>query len=221
MTSQQISATEPDWSREKLYRWWDPAPQLLRSLRGYQQWRDRGPVGRLISKYYSISHKFWSVIAAADVPLNCQIQGGLCLRHPNGVVIHPDAVIGPNCLILQQVTIVGGVVVGGHVDIGAGAKIVRSVTIGDHAKIGANAVVLCDVPAGATAVGIPARIILPKPTAAPEAVTELEISEAAAKDPLVLDAATEGEPVGMELSQAEVVRAQIAARKQWQPMTRR
>jgi serine O-acetyltransferase len=74
-------------------------------------------------------------------------------------VIHPAATIGPNCLILQQVTIVEGVKIGGHVDIGAGAKIIRAVKIGNHAKIGANAVVVCDVPDGATAVGIPAKII--------------------------------------------------------------
>ena len=92
-------------------------------------------------------------------PINCKIQGGLLLTHPNGVVIHPEATIGPNCLILQQVTLVGGVKVGGHVDFGAGAKVVRAVTIGDHAKIGANAVVLCDIPPGATAIGIPAKII--------------------------------------------------------------
>ena len=49
--------------------------------------------------------------------------------------------------------------IGGHVDIGAGAKILGPVTIGDHAKIGANAVVVTDVPEGATAVGIPARIV--------------------------------------------------------------
>lgn len=79
--------------------------------------------------------------------------------HPNGIVIHPDASIGPNCLIFQQVTIVSNVKIGGHVDIGAGAKIIHSITIGDHALIGANAVVLCDVPPGATAVGIPAKII--------------------------------------------------------------
>lgn len=81
------------------------------------------------------------------------------LPHPNGVILHPDVHIGPNCMIFQQVTIVSGVKIGGHVDIGAGAKIIRSVTIGDHAVIGANAVVICDVPPGATAVGIPARII--------------------------------------------------------------
>jgi serine O-acetyltransferase len=99
------------------------------------------------------------VVTAADIPLNCQIEGGLLLTHPNGVVIHPAATIGPNCLILQQVTLVEGVKIGGHVDIGAGAKIIRAVSIGNHAKIGANAVVVCDVPDGATAVGIPAKII--------------------------------------------------------------
>ena len=53
----------------------------------------------------------------------------------------------------------GAPVIGGHVDIGAGAKILGGVTIGDHARIGANAVVLGDVPSGAIAVGVPARIV--------------------------------------------------------------
>jgi len=43
--------------------------------------------------------------------------------------------------------------------VGAGAKILGPLSIGDHASIGANAVVLIDVPAGATAVGVPARIL--------------------------------------------------------------
>lgn len=86
------------------------------------------------------------------------------MPHPNGIVIHPAAVVGPNCLIFQQVTIghraEGVPTIGGHVDIGAGAKILGPVTIGDHAIIGANAVVLIDVPSGATAVGIPASLLL-------------------------------------------------------------
>jgi len=104
-------------------------------------------------------------VAGADIPLNSDIGGGLQLTHPNGVVIFPGAVIGPNCLISQQVTIgVGGPkpdapVIGGHVDIGAGAKILGGVKIGDHARIGANAVALQDVPSGATAAGVPARIV--------------------------------------------------------------
>lgn len=156
----EISATEPDWTREALYMWWDPGRQLLRSIRGYQALKDKkGLFAKLKSKLYVLQHRFWSVASAADIPLNCTIGGGLFLTHPTGVVIHPNSKVGPNCLLLQQVTLVEGVEVGGHVDIGAGAKIVRAVKIGDHAKIGANAVVLQDVPPGATAVGIPAKII--------------------------------------------------------------
>ena len=103
------------------------------------------------------------MVTGADIPLGSKIAGGLLIPHPNGIVIHPDAEIGPNCLLFQQVTIgtaEGGVPrLGGHVDVGAGAKLIGPITIGDHARIGANAVVTRDVPAGATAVGIPARIL--------------------------------------------------------------
>ncbi|QFT94759.1 Serine acetyltransferase [Roseovarius sp. THAF9] len=90
------------------------------------------------------------------------------MLHPNGIVVHPDTVIGPNCILFQQVTLGtnrgdnGAPLLGGHVDVGPGAKILGSVTIGDHAVIGANAVVLSDVPAGATAVGVPARVLSKK-----------------------------------------------------------
>jgi serine O-acetyltransferase len=50
-------------------------------------------------------------------------------------------------------------IIGDNVFIGAGAKVLGAVTVGDGARIGANAVVVCDVPAGATAVGVPARIV--------------------------------------------------------------
>jgi len=49
--------------------------------------------------------------------------------------------------------------IGGHVDIGAGAKVPGAITIGDHARIGANAVVLSDVTEGSTVVGIPAHAV--------------------------------------------------------------
>jgi serine O-acetyltransferase len=159
-TSLPISATVPDWSREKCNRWWHPSGQLLKSIREYQKWQAYGGLlGRFFQNWNILQYRFWSIVTGAEIPLNCNIQGGLILPHPNGIVIHPEASLGPNCVVFQQVTIVGGVKIGGHVDIGAGAKIIRPVTIGDHAKIGANAVVLCDVPAGATAVGIPAKII--------------------------------------------------------------
>lgn len=85
------------------------------------------------------------------------------MPHPNGVVIHPDAVIGPNCLIFQQVTIgsrngSAPPVIDGHVDIGAGAKVLGAIHIGENVVIGANAVVITDVPDNCIAFGIPAVV---------------------------------------------------------------
>ncbi len=155
----EISATIPDWARERPTRFWDPGRRLLAALRRHQH--ARSVVGR---KLAVLQHRFWSVVTGADIPLGSRIGGGLLIPHPNGIVIHPEADIGPNCLIFQQVTIgmgKGGVPrIGGHVDIGAGAKIIGSITVGNHSLIGANAVVLCDVPPYATAVGNPARIIV-------------------------------------------------------------
>ena len=159
--NQEISPFEPDWTREKLLRWWNPQRQLLKSIREYQKWKKQGGIiANIMSKLTVISYRFWSIVTGAEIGLTTDIGGGLLLTHPNGVVIHPTASIGPNCLILQQVTITANVKIGGHVDIGAGAKILNGVTIGNNAKIGANAVVLCNVPEGATAVGVPARIII-------------------------------------------------------------
>lgn len=161
----EISAEVPDWSREnKRIFAWDPSRALLASIRTYQRHvKSRNPLYIFIKKWAAFRHRFWSIVTGADIPLNCQIGGGLLLPHPNGVVIHPRAKIGPNCLIFQQVTIgtrKGEMlpVIGGHVDIGAGAKILGNVRIGDHACIGANAVVIKDVPVGKTAIGIAATI---------------------------------------------------------------
>ncbi len=168
LTPARISAEVPDWSRErKRPGAWQPSRALLASLRDYQRHeRSRAPWAPLGRGMALLRHRAWSIVTGADIPLNAQIGGGLLLPHPNGVVIHPDARIGPNCLLFQQVTIgqgprPGAPKIGGHVDIGAGAKVLGGVSIGDHAKIGANAVVLIDVPDGATAVGIPARVITP------------------------------------------------------------
>ncbi len=159
------SATDPDWSREAPRGWWDPSRRLLRAIRRYQA-AGQGLTGTLARKYWALQHRFWSVVTQAEIHLTQPIGGGLLLPHPNGIVLHPDAVIGPNCLLFQQVTLgtvstrPGAPVLGGHVDVGAGARILGPVTVGDHAVIGANAVVLRDVPAGATAIGVPARIVM-------------------------------------------------------------
>ena len=160
----EISVNVPDWSRERCRRFWDPSRRLLRSIRHYQKWK-AGAIRKWFTSYWVLQHRFWSVITGADIPLNSQIAGGLLLSHPNGVVIFPDAVIGPNCVLFQQVTIgtggsaPGAPILGGHVEVGAGAKILGGVKIGDHAVVGANAVVVRDVPPRTTVVGIPARVI--------------------------------------------------------------
>lgn len=162
----EVSAEVPDWSRErKTWLEWAPSRSLLASIRAYQRHAaSRAWWAAVPRKIAVLRHRCWSIVTGADIPLNCRLGGGLLLPHPTGIVIHPDAEIGPNCLLFQQVTIGmrdGKVaVIEGHVDIGAGAKIMGGITIGRHAKIGANAVVLCDVPEGATAVGVPAKIIV-------------------------------------------------------------
>jgi serine O-acetyltransferase len=91
------------------------------------------------------------------------VGGGLYLPHGN-VVVDGMVSIGRNCVIGPWVTVgtrgsVAGPRIGDNVFIGTGAKLLGDIRIGDGAKIGANAVVLDDVPAGATVVGIPARIV--------------------------------------------------------------
>ncbi|NLM33886.1 MAG: serine O-acetyltransferase [Clostridiales bacterium] len=110
-------------------------------------------------------------ITGIEIHPGAKIGKGLFIDHGMGVVIGETAEIGDNVTIFHGVTL-GGTgkdkgkrhpTVGNNVVIGAGAKILGPIKIGDGAKIGANAVVLKDVPANATAVGIPARIILRRP----------------------------------------------------------
>jgi serine O-acetyltransferase len=157
-----ISPTTPDWSRERPSRWFDPSRRFLAMHRKLDRYGTRKGLGQ---KLTLLRYRFWSVIGQIDIQAGTQIGGGLLMPHPNGIVIHPRCVIGPNCLIMQQVTLgvhgskPGAPRLGGHVDVSAGAKIIGPVTIGDHALIGANAVVTKDVPEGAIMAGIPARQI--------------------------------------------------------------
>lgn len=142
-----VSATVPDWSRETVTGFWQPGKQLLKTIRGYQRCAARtGLPAALRRKLYVLEHRFWSAVTGADIPINCRIGGGLAIPHPNGIVIHPQALIGVNCLIFQQVTLGtrrgGGVpVLEGHVDVGAGAKIFGGVVIPAHSEVRANSVV--------------------------------------------------------------------------------
>ncbi len=89
------------------------------------------------------------------------------IDHGMGVVIGETAEVGDGCTIYQGVTL-GGTgkdtgkrhpTIGSNVLIGSGAKVLGPFTVGDNARIAAGAVVLSEVPADATAVGVPARVV--------------------------------------------------------------
>ncbi|SFE04492.1 serine O-acetyltransferase [Blastococcus tunisiensis] len=100
------------------------------------------------------------------------------IAHHVGVILGRHTTIGDDCLIRQHVTLgqLGGSTfdqptLGNGVDIGPGATIVGRITIGDGARIGAHALVLRDVPAGATAMVPPARLLPaapPRPAESPD-----------------------------------------------------
>lgn len=96
------------------------------------------------------------------------IGEGLFIDHGTGIVIGETAEIGRNVTLYQGVTL-GGTgkekgkrhpTIGNNVVVASGAKVLGSFTVGDHAKIGAGSVVLKPVPAYATVVGIPGRVVL-------------------------------------------------------------
>ncbi|HKY02313.1 MAG TPA: serine O-acetyltransferase [Burkholderiales bacterium] len=106
-------------------------------------------------------------LTGIEIHPGARIGRRVFIDHGMGVVIGETAEIGDDCTLYHGVTL-GGTswnkgkrhpTLGKGVIIGAGAKILGPILVGDGAKIGSNAVVVKDVPPGATAVGIPARII--------------------------------------------------------------
>lgn len=119
---------------------------------------------RFIPRFISAFGMFFTMI---DIHPAATIGRRVFIDHGVGVVIGETTIIGNDVLIYQQVTL-GGVstskgkrhpTIGNNVVVGAGAKVLGNINIGDNAKIGANSVVVKHVPAGATAVGIPARVL--------------------------------------------------------------
>ena len=103
-----------------------------------------------------------------EIHPGAKIGDGVFFDHGMGVVVGETAEIGDGCTIYQGVTLGGTALykgmkrhptLGRDVVVGAGAQVLGGFTVGDGAKVGSNAVVTKPVPAGATAVGNPARII--------------------------------------------------------------
>jgi len=111
----------------------------------------------------------WSrFLTGIEIHPGAKIGRRAFIDHGMGVVIGETAELGDDCTLYHGVTLGGTTwnkgkrhpTLGNGVVIGAGAKVLGPIIVGDAARIGSNAVVVKDVPPGATAVGIPARIIL-------------------------------------------------------------
>lgn len=108
-------------------------------------------------------NKFNAVFCNCIIGRGADFGPGFVLIHSTGVVINGSVRGGERIYIEHQVTIGAerrqSPTLGSDIFIGAGAKIIGAVRIGDGSRIGANAVVVDDVPAHATVVGIPARVV--------------------------------------------------------------
>ena len=113
---------------------------------------------------------FGRFLTGIEIHPGATIGEGLFIDHGTGIVIGETAEIGRNVTLYQGVTL-GGTgkekgkrhpTLGNNVVVASGAKVLGSFTVGDHAKIGAGSVVLRPVPAHATEVGIPGRIVVMK-----------------------------------------------------------
>ncbi|MBU6305374.1 MAG: serine O-acetyltransferase [Betaproteobacteria bacterium] len=135
---------------------------------------------------HRLAHLFWSTrlgplqwfarflamlarwLTGIEIHPGARLGRGVFIDHGMGVVIGETTEVGDHCTIYQGVTLGGTSLVKGskrhptlesRVVVGAGAKVLGPFTVGEGARIGSNAVVVKAVPAGATVIGIPARVV--------------------------------------------------------------
>ncbi len=118
------------------------------------------PAAELLAR---LGRMIWKGVPGLDMS-GTTIGPGLFVSHGQNTILSAER-IGAHLQVHQGVTVGWDYrgprrpIIGDNVFIGAGAKVLGAVTIGNGARIGANAVVMCDVPDGATVVGVPGRIV--------------------------------------------------------------
>ena len=149
----------PLGARDVLVLFWRHAAVTATAIYRMSAWCHRHHVRGLPTILERLNLMCFGLDISSGVP----IGPGLYIAHPVGTVIMAERV-GANASFIAAITV--GMrethefpVLGNGVMIGAGARVLGAITLGDGCTVGANAVVIADVPAGATAVGVPARII--------------------------------------------------------------
>jgi len=125
------------------------------------------PIGLPLLLLYQFCYRWIRNHYGIQLYRTVKIGRRVCFGNQGNISIHRDTVIGDDCIIRQNVTIGGvsnarnfGPELGRAVEVGAGAVIMGKIRIGDQAKIGPNAVVSQNIPANATVVAPPVKILL-------------------------------------------------------------
>ena len=127
--------------------------------------RRGGLVHRLCDRFYWFAFRITETLTGISIPKSIRVGPGLKIWHFGNIFVHAESIIGANCTLRQGVTIGNreddgpAPILEDDVELGAYAQVLGGIRVGRGAKVGAMSVVLIDVPPGAVAVGVPARII--------------------------------------------------------------
>ena len=191
--------------------------------------------------FYRLSHGAWKrgwrlpgriishvakVLTGIEIHPGARIGRRFVIDHGTGVVIGETAIIGDDVTLYHAVTLGGiapSVDSGSQVDrkrhptiedgaiIGSGAQVLGPITVGRGARVGANAVVTRDVPPGVTAVGIPARVVMPQDKEKAREFVAYGTPTNGTNDPLMRTIDNLRGQVGLLLERVEHLEKQLAA----------
>lgn len=193
MASPEFTITDPsDWQRSG-YRgfiaiikedrqankgsWLVPAVQAL-AVHRFGEWVLRPEFPRHLRHPALLLYRAMFIgvrnVLGFEITRGARIGRRVTFYHQHGTVIHPEAIVGDDCVFLHGVTLgtrsgdvsgfeSGAPRIGAHVTLGAGCVLLGPVRIGDWASVGPNAVVTTDVPTGASVVAPPSRVLRLRP----------------------------------------------------------